>query len=139
MLSLLLVAAQAATAITSERDTGALDLLLVTDLTPQEFIFGKLGGIAYNTKEYLLPPLLLAAVYAFYGCLATPPAGPSGAAGAMNATSLVCVAGAGSCCWPSRWCWAFTSPADAQQPGGHHQYAEHHLLSVGGHADLHCV
>ena len=42
VLSLLLVAAQAATAITSERDTGALDLLLVTDLTPQEFIFGKL-------------------------------------------------------------------------------------------------
>ena len=69
VLSLLLVAAQAVTAITSERDTGALDLLLVTDLTPKEFIFGKLGGIAYNTKEYLLPPLLLAGVYA---CLRLP-------------------------------------------------------------------
>lgn len=34
ILSLLLVAAQAATAITSERDLGSLDLLLVTDLTP---------------------------------------------------------------------------------------------------------
>ena len=54
VLSLLLVAAQAVTAITSERDTGALDLLLVTDLSAREFIFGKLGGIAYNTKEYLL-------------------------------------------------------------------------------------
>ncbi len=94
VLSLLLVAAQAATAITSERDTGALDLLLVTDLTPKEFIFGKLGGILYNTKEYLLPPLLLAFVYAFYGCLATPPAGQAQMRAALNATSLVCLLGA---------------------------------------------
>jgi hypothetical protein len=72
ILSLLLISAQAVTAITSERDTGALDLLLVTDLTPREFIFGKLGGIVYNTKEFLLPPLILAAVYAWRGWLASP-------------------------------------------------------------------
>jgi ABC-type transport system involved in multi-copper enzyme maturation permease subunit len=94
VLSLLLVAAQAATAITSERDTGALDLLLVTDLTPQEFIFGKLGGIAYNTKEYQLPPFLLAAVYAAYRCLAVPPAGRPEMAGPMNILSLICIWGA---------------------------------------------
>src|SRR5262249_8936856 len=70
VLSLLLVAAQAATAITSERDTGALDLLLVTDLSPREFIFGKLGGIVYNTKEFLLPPLILAGVFAWKHALA---------------------------------------------------------------------
>jgi ABC-type transport system involved in multi-copper enzyme maturation permease subunit len=73
ILSLLLVSAQAVTAITSERDMGALDLLLVTDLTPREFIFGKLGGILYNTKEYLLPPIILAVVYACHGLLASPP------------------------------------------------------------------
>jgi ABC-type transport system involved in multi-copper enzyme maturation permease subunit len=73
ILSLLLISAQAVTAITSERDTGALDLLLVTDLTPKEFIFGKLAGICYNTKEYLLPPLILAVVYAFLEMLARPP------------------------------------------------------------------
>jgi ABC-type transport system involved in multi-copper enzyme maturation permease subunit len=95
VLSMLLVAAQAVTAITSERDTGALDLLLVTDLTPKEFIFGKLGGIAYNTKEYLLPPLLLALVYALHGSLATPPAGHPEMRTAMNATSYLCVTGAG--------------------------------------------
>ncbi|HEY7315329.1 MAG TPA: ABC transporter permease [Gemmataceae bacterium] len=95
VLSLLLVAAQAVTAITSERDTGALDLLLVTDLTPKEFIFGKLGGIVYNTKEYLLPPLLLVVVYAVYGYLATPPAGHPEMRGAMNAVSYLCVTGAG--------------------------------------------
>jgi ABC-type transport system involved in multi-copper enzyme maturation permease subunit len=72
ILSLLLVSAQAVTAITSERDSGALDLLLVTDLTPREFIYGKLLGIAYNTKEFLLPPLILAVVYACRGELASP-------------------------------------------------------------------
>src|SRR5262249_34693193 len=62
ILSLLLVSAQAVTAVTSERDTGALDLLLVTDLSPREFIFGKLLGVLWNTKEFLLPPLILAAI-----------------------------------------------------------------------------
>jgi ABC-type transport system involved in multi-copper enzyme maturation permease subunit len=74
ILSLLLVSAQAVTAITTERDSGALDLLLVTDLTPHEFIFGKLGGIVYNSKEFLLPPLVLAGFYAYRGWLAS--AGP---------------------------------------------------------------
>jgi ABC-type transport system involved in multi-copper enzyme maturation permease subunit len=95
VLSLLLVAAQAVTAITSERDTGALDLLLVTDLTATEFIFGKLGGIAYNTKEYLLPPLLLTAVYAVYGFLASPPANHPEMRASMNTTSFICISGSG--------------------------------------------
>jgi ABC-type transport system involved in multi-copper enzyme maturation permease subunit len=95
VLSLLLVAAQAVTAITSERDTGALDLLLVTDLTAKEFIFGKICGIAYNAKEYLLPPLLLTAVYAAYGFLASPPANHPEMRASMNATSFLCIAGAG--------------------------------------------
>jgi ABC-type Na+ efflux pump permease subunit len=72
ILSLLLVSVQAVTAITSERDIRALDLLLVTDLSPNEFIFGKLWGILYNTKEYLLPPIILVAAYAWFGFLATP-------------------------------------------------------------------
>jgi ABC-type transport system involved in multi-copper enzyme maturation permease subunit len=73
VLSLLLVSAQAVTSVTTERDSGALDLLLVTDLTPQEFIFGKLWGIVYNAKEYLLPPLILAGIYGYFWMLATPP------------------------------------------------------------------
>lgn len=59
-LSLVLVNAQAVTSLTTERDGRMLDLLLVTDLTPKEFVFGKLAGVAYNTKEMLLLPLLLA-------------------------------------------------------------------------------
>ncbi len=61
LLSLVLVNAQAVTALTAERDARALDLLLVTDLTPNEFVFGKLGGILYNTKEMVLLPVLLCA------------------------------------------------------------------------------
>lgn len=59
ILSLLLINAQGVTALTSERDTGALDLLLVTELTPQQFIYGKLYGVLYNTKEMILAPILL--------------------------------------------------------------------------------
>jgi hypothetical protein len=59
LLSLILVNAQAVTSITSERDVRALDLLLVTDLTPKEIVFGKLGGVFYNSKEMILLPLLL--------------------------------------------------------------------------------
>jgi hypothetical protein len=94
VLSLLLVSAQAVTAITSERDTGALDLLLVTDLTPREFIWGKILGICYNTKEYLLPPLILAVVYGCLGLLATPPRAHPEMAASKNAEAVVCVVGA---------------------------------------------
>ena len=50
------------TALTSERDTGALDLLLVTELTPKEFIYGKLYGVLYNAKEMVALPVALDAL-----------------------------------------------------------------------------
>jgi hypothetical protein len=59
VVSLVIVNALAVTSITTERDGGALDLLLVTDLTPKEFIFGKLGGVAYVAKEMIALPLIL--------------------------------------------------------------------------------
>ncbi|MHB8899565.1 MAG: ABC transporter permease subunit [Thermoguttaceae bacterium] len=58
-LSLVLVNTQAVTSLTSERDGKALDLLLVSDLTPREFVFGKLAGAFYNTKEMVLLPAAL--------------------------------------------------------------------------------
>ncbi len=69
LLSLVLVNAQAVTALTAERDTKALDLLLVSDLTPKEFIFGKLGGIFYNTKEIVLLPMLLCGYLGWQGII----------------------------------------------------------------------
>lgn len=88
VLSLLLLAAQSVTAITSERDGRSLDLLLATDLSPKEFIFGKIGGILYNTKEFLIPPLILAGVYALWGALATPPAKAPQDGPGMNALNF---------------------------------------------------
>ena len=59
LLSLILVNAQAVTSLTSERDAKALDLLLVTDLSPKEIVFGKLGGVFFNTKEMVVLPMAL--------------------------------------------------------------------------------
>ena len=58
LLALVLVNAQAVTAITGERDGRALDLLRVTDLSPKEIVFGKLGGVFWNTREIVFLPLL---------------------------------------------------------------------------------
>lgn len=69
MITLMLVNAQAVTALTSERDQQTLDLLLMTDVSAKEFIFGKLGGILYNTKELIAIPLLLAVWQVFAGRL----------------------------------------------------------------------
>ncbi len=69
LLSLVLVNAQAVTSLTSERDVGALDLLLVTDLSPREIVFGKLGGVFYNAKEMVVLPMLLSAGLWLAGCL----------------------------------------------------------------------
>ncbi len=69
LLSLVLVNAQAVTALTAERDMKALDLLLVSDITPKEFIFGKLGGIFYNTKEIVLLPMLLCGYLGWQGVI----------------------------------------------------------------------
>lgn len=59
LLSLMLVNTQAITSQTSEKDGGTFDLLLVSDITPKEYVLGKLGGIFYNTKWIVLLPMLL--------------------------------------------------------------------------------
>jgi ABC-type Na+ efflux pump permease subunit len=95
VLSLLLISAQAATSVTSERDTGALDLLLVTDISPKEFVFGKLLGVLYNCKEYLIPPLAIAIFYAVRGVLArTAPDATAAAIVEANFGPLIAVCGA---------------------------------------------
>ncbi len=59
LLSLVLVNAQAITSQTSEKEGGTFDLILVSDITPKEYVFGKLGGVFYNMKEIVLLPLAL--------------------------------------------------------------------------------
>jgi ABC-type transport system involved in multi-copper enzyme maturation permease subunit len=57
LVALILVNAQAVTAITSERDGQTLELVVVTEVPAKEFIIGKLGGILFNMKEVLAVPL----------------------------------------------------------------------------------
>jgi ABC-type Na+ efflux pump permease subunit len=71
VVSLILLNAAAVTSLTSERDGGALDLLLVTDLSPKEIVFGKLLGAFYTAKEMVLLPLVLIGYLAYSGTLAT--------------------------------------------------------------------
>lgn len=59
VLSLIVINALAVNSITNERDGGALDLLLVTEISPSEFLFGKIFGVLFVTKEMVIAPLLL--------------------------------------------------------------------------------
>ncbi len=57
-VSLMMVNSLGVTCITSERDGKSLDLLLVTDLTPKEILFGKLFGVLFVTLDSILFPIL---------------------------------------------------------------------------------
>ena len=59
LVSLVIINALAVNSITNERDGQALDLLLVTDLSPREFVTGKLAGVLWITKEMVVLPLAL--------------------------------------------------------------------------------
>lgn len=71
VVGLILLNALAVTSITNERDSRALDLLLVTDLTPKEIVFGKLGGAFYNAKEMIVLPIALTVYLLIAGQLTT--------------------------------------------------------------------
>lgn len=69
LLSVVLVNAQAVTSLTSERDGGTFTLLLVSDISPKEFVWGKIGGTFFNMKEIVLLPLLLCGYVWYLGAL----------------------------------------------------------------------
>jgi ABC-type Na+ efflux pump permease subunit len=58
-ISLVMINALAVNSITNERDGQALDLLLATQITPTQFLIGKLLGVLYVTKEMVLLPMAL--------------------------------------------------------------------------------
>ncbi len=67
LASLLAVTALAVTSITTERDRGAFDVLLVTDLEPKEFVWGKLVGVLVVAREIAVLPLVLCGALAAAG------------------------------------------------------------------------
>jgi len=71
VISLILLNALAVNSVTGERDGLALDLLLVTDMSPKEFIFGKFLGVLYVGKEMILLPIALGVFLAFHGVMTT--------------------------------------------------------------------
>ncbi|MCL2005658.1 MAG: ABC transporter permease [Planctomycetaceae bacterium] len=66
LLSLVLVNVQAITSQTSEKDGRTFDLILASDITPKEYVFGKLGGVFYNMKWIVLFPLALCGYLLWY-------------------------------------------------------------------------
>ena len=54
-----MINALAVNSITNERDGQALDLLLATQITPMQFLIGKLFGVLYVTKEMVILPIAL--------------------------------------------------------------------------------
>lgn len=62
LVSLVIINALAVNSVTNERDGQALDILLATDISPKEFVFGKLWGVLWVTKEMVLLPMALCAV-----------------------------------------------------------------------------
>lgn len=71
LVSLVIMNALAVTSITNERDGQALDLLLVTDLSPAEIVFGKLGGVFYVTWPMIALPVALAGAVWYGGGLSS--------------------------------------------------------------------
>lgn len=61
LLSIVMLNALAVTSITTERDGKALDLLRVSDISPKEFLFGKVFGVLIVAGDMVLIPMLLGA------------------------------------------------------------------------------
>lgn len=69
VVSLVILNSLAVTSITTERDGKALDLLQVTDLSPREFLFGKVLGVLYVGVDVVLLPLLMCGYLWFSGAM----------------------------------------------------------------------
>lgn len=65
VVSFVMINALAVNSITNERDGQALDLLLATQITPTQFLVGKMLGVLYVTKEMVVLPILLL-IYLWY-------------------------------------------------------------------------
>ena len=70
-ISLVMINALAVNSITNERDGQALDLLLATQITPTQFLVGKLFGVLYVTKEMVILPIALVGYLASQGGIDT--------------------------------------------------------------------
>ncbi len=71
VVSLMMINALAVTSITTERDGRALDLLMVTDISPKEFLFGKIAGVSIVAADMALIPIAVCFYLWFSDILST--------------------------------------------------------------------
>lgn len=71
LVSIVMINALAVTSITTERDGRALDLLMVTDISPKEFLFGKLFGVLFVALDMVLLPIAICVYIWFNGAMTT--------------------------------------------------------------------
>ena len=71
LVSLVMINALSVTSITNELDGRALDLLRVTDLSPKEFLFGKLFGVSFVALDLVLLPIAISGYLWFSGVIGT--------------------------------------------------------------------
>ena len=71
VVSLMMINALAVTSITTERDGRALDLLMVTDISPKEFLFGKIAGVSIVAADMALIPIAICFYLWFSDVLST--------------------------------------------------------------------
>ena len=90
--SLLAITALAVTSVTMERDRGTFDLLLVSDLEPKEFVWGKILGVLGAAADMVVLPIGLCLALVPLG-IATPEHGGELALGLAVLTFFVAVLG----------------------------------------------
>lgn len=71
LVSIVMINALAVTSVTTERDGRALDLLMVTDISPKEFLFGKLIGVLYVALDMVLLPIAMCIYIWYCGAMST--------------------------------------------------------------------
>lgn len=71
IVSLVIINALAVNSVTNERDGQALDFLLITEISPAEFVFSKIFGALYVAKEMVLLPFALCGYLWWQGGLTT--------------------------------------------------------------------
>lgn len=71
VVSFVMINALAVNSVTNERDGQALDLLLATQISPTQFLLGKLLGVLYVCKEMVVLPIALAGYLWWQGGVST--------------------------------------------------------------------
>jgi len=94
---LLITANTAATAMTKERESNTMDLLLTTPLTSRYIVWGKLRGLVSFTVPMIAVPVLSVLMFAIYDLMFTKGVGVAYLESAVELAALMVVFAAATC------------------------------------------